>query len=408
MSKSTGKPISEQVAELQRENKVLRAANTELTSKLEKRVSAEQRLMSIQRQLKDASLAKSTYIAMAGHDLLQPMNAAKLFLSELEGIDQVDAAKPLIQSLAFSLQNMDILLDSLINISKLNNSGIEPQPESFCINELLNHLITEFSLKAESESLDFHYRACVNVWVYSDSQLLLRILRNFLTNAFRYTATGKVLLGCRRRPNGLEIQVIDNGVGISDDVKSTLFAEFVRGKGAVRGDQGLGLGLAIVDKIATLLGHNIYHYSVLGKGSLFSVLVPYGNSNEDLSHNVINQLVSDTPFVGKRVLLLGVDALENTQIERRLSQWGCVVETKTSVENLSANMKVIFDVCLVGEELYSLFNANELRKKLARSTIVIVDKSATVLKSELLAAGFCLLQRPVQPLKLRTIIQRIV
>lgn len=395
--------------ELQRENEVLKAANMALKDKLDKHAAVEQELIRTQADLEDAIKAKSTYLAMAGHDLLQPMNAAKLFLSELENTHQVDAAKILIQSLAFSLNNMDALLNSLISISKLNSNGIEHHPESFCINDLLDRLRVEFLLKAESASLNFNCRACSNVWVHSDSQLLLRILRNFLTNAFRYTSKGKVLLGCRRRPEGLEIQVVDNGIGIPDEIKSTMFTAFVRGDGvAVRGDQGLGLGLSIVEKIAELLGHTISYHSVLGRGSIFSVLVPYANPKESNSPHAINQLLSEKPFAGKQVLLLGMNESESASIKQRLCQWGCVVSIEISVKNLPKNITDKFDVCFITDGYFPFLPAHWLQNNASHSIILIADGSAHGLSDQLLEDGFCILPSPVQPLTLRMVMQRVV
>ena len=220
------------------------------------------------------------YLATVSHDLLQPINAAKLFLDEIVGEVSSESYSPSTQkavhALQFSIQSMDAMLSSLISISKLDAGHIHPIYDYFCINDLLENLAHESAVVLENKPISFRYIPSYSQ-VYSDSQLLARIVRNFLSNACRYTSEGKVLLGCRRRSNGLEIQVVDTGCGITKDKRQSIFLAFTRDVEKQQGtyDQGLGLGLSIVEKIADLLGHRIQVQSGVGKGSVFSILVPY-------------------------------------------------------------------------------------------------------------------------------------
>ncbi len=411
MSKSIDKLISAKAAnaslldQLQRENEALKVANKELTQALECQVAVEQQLITTQQELEAVNASKATHIAMASHDLLQPMNAAKLFLTELIGKHKDVANDEVLCSLASSLNNMSALLDSLIHIAKLNTHGITPRQESFCIHDLLAHLSAEFSLKADNHNLCFRSIDCSNIWVRSDSQLLMRILRNFLNNAFRYAAKGRILLGCRRRVNGLEIQVIDNGIGISRDTQATIFNEFTRGTNTNTHDQGLGLGLAIVAKIAELLGHQIICRSELGKGSVFSVLVPYGSARDNSTRDVVSQKVSETPFQGKKITLLGAHDLASETLKSLVEQWGGTVTLETSFPKA---INDTCDVCIVHSRYSSSLSVNWLACNNTRPIVVFVEGNLSVWRDKLMLKDVYVLQVSSQPVKLKTILQRVL
>lgn len=261
-------------------------SSTELAALREENARLKEKCAELSQAIKqnqgDAPSVGAEYLACVSHDLLQPMNAAKLFLEEI--VDDVKtqsyspATEKAVHSLQFSIQSMDRMLSSLINMSKLEVGHIQPVHDYFCINDLLENLANESAILLEDKPISFRYVPSY-VQVYSDSQLLARIVRNFLSNACRYTSQGRVLLGCRHRKNGLDIQVVDTGCGIAEEKQQSIFSALIRDVEGSSGvyDQGLGLGLSIVDKMANLLGHSIRVQSMTGKGSIFSVLVPYSD-----------------------------------------------------------------------------------------------------------------------------------
>ncbi|MGM0570814.1 sensor histidine kinase [Marinobacter sp.] len=225
-------------------------------------------------EAEQANHSKSRFLAAVSHDLLQPLNAARLFIGALEEEGLEGRAAGLVRSLGSSLEAVDHLLGTLVDISRLDAGVIEPDLSSFDIVDLLDNLAREFGQLAAAKGLDFRYVASPAP-VVTDSRLLARVLRNFFSNALRYTDTGGILLGCRRRDRQLEIQVWDTGPGIEAHQLADIFREFRRARpGDAPPDTGLGLGLAIVDRIATLLDHPVTVVSRPGKGSRFAIAVP--------------------------------------------------------------------------------------------------------------------------------------
>lgn len=225
-------------------------------------------------EAEQANHSKSRFLAAVSHDLLQPLNAARLFTGALEEEGLTGRAGGLVRSLGSSLEAVDHLLATLVDISRLDAGVIEPDPSSFDAAELLDSLAREFGQLAADKGLDFRYvPSGARVW--TDSRLLARVLRNFFSNALRYTDTGRILLGCRRGNRQLEIQVWDTGPGIEPDQLDHIFEEFRRARpGHAAPDTGLGLGLAIVDRIAKLLDHPVTVVSHPGRGSRFAIAVP--------------------------------------------------------------------------------------------------------------------------------------
>ncbi|MDO9216051.1 MAG: PAS domain-containing protein, partial [Lacisediminimonas sp.] len=240
--------------------------NTQLRSEIDERARMEVRLREAKREAEKANLSKTKFLAVVSHDLLQPLSAARLFTSALLERSGV-ASMGLVGNISNSLDDVENLLGTLVDISKLDAGVIKPDIAPFAVSELLDNLAVEFRQIAAIEGLQLDFVPC-SALVHTDIQLLARILRNLLSNAIRYTASGRILLGCRRRRQSLLIEVWDTGMGIAEDKLGEIFQEFKRGD-VQRHDQdrGLGLGLAIVDKIAQMLGHRIQVASTLGKGS---------------------------------------------------------------------------------------------------------------------------------------------
>lgn len=400
---------------VQERTKELRDLNTQLEREIAERASIEADLISAKRSAEEANISKTKFMASVSHDLLQPMNAAKLFLSALNETNQTGKVGELIDSLKFSLLNMESLLNSLVNISKLDSGVIEASHNSFCVNDLLENLANESAPKATSAGVRFRYVTCRAV-IRSDSQLLARILRNLLSNAFRYLEEGEILLGCRRRPEGVEIQVIDTGVGIPESMFEEIFQEFKRGTAPRRQDRGLGLGLAIVQKIALVLGHTVKVASKVGKGSIFSVMVPYGNRNLAVNRKVEKvETKTGGLFLQQKVLVVDNDESICNGMEKLLSLWGCRVSTALSLEQLQAEPELIpadLNLLIVDYHLDDdrtgievLEYVRSIRKV---PVIMITAIYSQELRREMKLIGHYLLNKPVKPLKLKSIMMHLL
>jgi len=226
-----------------------------------------------------ADQAKSRFLAAASHDLRQPIHALGLFVGALAALAErgpVDArqARDIAARLRAMLGNLGDLLNGLLDISRLDAGVVRVAREPISLHKLFADLQEEFAGTARERNLHWRVRDS-QLWADSDPLLLKRVLDNLLSNAFRYTRAGGVLLGCRRRGRELEIQVIDTGVGIHASQQEVIFDEFVQLHNAERDrKQGLGLGLAIVRHTARLLGHPLTLNSRPGRGTCFSLRVP--------------------------------------------------------------------------------------------------------------------------------------
>lgn len=357
-----------------------------------------------------ANLSKTRFLAAVSHDLLQPLNAARLFTSALEDHDLPASSTRLVGHIGRSLKDVEALLGTLVDISRLDAGVLEPDIAPFPVDRLLDVLAEEYRQQAAARGLDFHYVPSGGV-IASDLALLARVVRNFLTNAIRYTGRGRILLGCRRRPDGLEILVGDTGPGIPEAQREAIFREFQRlGGNRDAEDRGLGLGLAIVDRIASMLGHPLRLVSEPGRGSLFSVRVPYGRQP---TASPRSPAVSASPgegdvLEGARVWVLDDDPGICTGMAALLEGWGCRVRTATSLAALEGGAgDEAADVLLVdyhlGEEAPDgLAAAARLRERQAGLPVVVITASHEAsIKSLTRQLGYGCLLKPLKPLRLR-------
>ncbi|MCF8883731.1 PAS domain-containing hybrid sensor histidine kinase/response regulator [Erythrobacter sp. SN021] len=239
----------------------------------------EQKVADRTRQLSEANAAleaatrsKTRFLAAASHDLIQPLNAARLFASALgEEVRGRDQLVRLVRDLDGSISSADRVIRTLLDISKLDGGGIKPRPDPVALNDILDEMEREFAVQARDKGLDLR-RVHTSAWVTTDRGLLTSVVRNLTSNAIRYTRKGGVLLGVRRSGEEVELCVYDTGPGIAEDDVERLFGEFQRGESGDR--EGLGLGLAIVRRIASLLQAEVVTRSVRGSGSRFAVRLP--------------------------------------------------------------------------------------------------------------------------------------
>ncbi|MFP4137860.1 MAG: hybrid sensor histidine kinase/response regulator [Halomonas sp.] len=354
-----------------------------------------------------ANLSKTKFLAAVSHDLLQPLNAARLFASALEGQALPEASRRLVGSIGRSLKDVESLIGSLVDISRLDAGVLRPDVASFPAEELLGVLAEEYRQLAASHGLAFRYVPTGAV-IASDLALLARVVRNFLSNAVRYTRHGRILLGCRRRPEGLEILVGDTGPGIAAAQQRLIFEEFRRLDAAEEGDnRGLGLGLAIVERIGGMLGHPLGLISRPGHGSLFSVTVPYGE------RTALGAAVRDEapePLSGARVWVIDDDADIRDGMAALLGGWGCRVTSAASLEELEALAGPPPEALLVDFHLGEgrpdgLTVANQMRRRIPGLPVVVITANHdAALKARIREAGFECLLKPLKPLRLRLLL----
>ncbi|WP_372610608.1 NahK/ErcS family hybrid sensor histidine kinase/response regulator [Halomonas sp.] len=357
-----------------------------------------------------ANVSKTRFLAAVSHDLLQPLNAARLFASALEEHELPEASHRLVGHIGRSLKDVESLLGTLVDISRLDAGVLAPDVAPFPAGQLLDVLAEEYRQMAAARGLSLHYVPSDAV-IESDLALLARVVRNFLTNAIRYTGRGRILLGCRRRPEGLEIVVGDTGPGIPEAQREAIFQEFQRLNGSRDiQDRGLGLGLAIVDRIAGMLGHPLRLVSRLGQGACFSVLVPYGRLASAPPGPSLTSTSSGggDRLAGARVWVIDNDAGICEGMAALLSSWGCRVQTATSLARLEAASDLeAAEVLLVDYHLGEadgdgLDVAARLRERHPELAVVVITANhEAAIKARSRERGYGCLLKPLKPLRLR-------
>ncbi|HTO61917.1 MAG TPA: ATP-binding protein [Bradyrhizobium sp.] len=294
---------------------------------------ANESLYRSKQQAEAASSLKSSVLISVTHDLLQPVNAARLTLSTLaEMIDQ-DSALKLVDQVERSLVTLEDLLRSLLDIAKLDAGALRPEMRPILVSAVFEPLLREFAPVAAKHKLDL--RICPSsLAVVSDAMMLRRILQNLLANALRYTRTGGVLMGCRPRGDRVCIEVCDTGPGIPTAQQEAIFTEFQRGESSLGDQAGFGLGLSIVRRFATALNHDVRVSSRLGRGSTFSVELDRADrADVPQAPREMQRLdVQCGGLEGAKILLIENDGLSAEAMAALLESWGCDVATTVSSE----------------------------------------------------------------------------
>ena len=347
------------------------------------------------------------------------MNAARLFISILRQLQQDPESEQsqLVKRVDRSLGAAEELLSALLDISKLDSGMYRPEPEAISIAELFEQLRRRFKPLAVNRDLELRVRP-VDRFVYSDRKLLYRILQNFLANAIRYTERGGVLLGCRAQAGQLQLSVWDTGVGIEAQDSEAIFQEFHRLEYAQRLDEkGLGLGLAICDRIARMLGHDMYVSSRPGHGSCFSVSVPLATAEQiERRPKPVDVTGDHSPLEGLVVLCVDNEPEILDGMKLLLERWGCNVllaanraQAEQRVKESGAPHFLLLDYHL-GEQSNGLEVAAHIDSLVDASLPAIVitaDRSATV-EDAARERGYGLLQKPIKPAALRTLITNML
>ncbi|AMB85912.1 hybrid sensor histidine kinase/response regulator [Pseudomonas agarici] len=361
-----------------------------------------------------ANQSKTRFLAAVSHDLMQPLNAARLFCAALSHQDSSlpAEARQLVQHLDSSLRSAEDLISDLLDISRLENGKITPNSTPFALHELFDTLGVEFKALAQEQGLKFRVRS-TRLLIDSDIKLLRRILQNFLTNAFRY-AKGPVLLGVRRRGEQLLLEVWDRGPGIPEDKRQVIFEEFKRlDSHQTRTKKGLGLGLAIADGLCRVLGHRLQVRSWPGRGSAFSVSVPLAHGAPAVDAKTA-ALHSRHALSGAQVLCVDNEDSILTGMHSLLSRWGCQVWTARNRQECTALLEqgmcpqlALVDYHLDDGETGTGLMA-WLRTRLTQPVpgVVISADGRPETVAQIHGAGLDYLAKPVKPAALRALLSR--
>ncbi len=393
----------------------LKDANESLEQRVIERTQA---LSQLNRELRDAKAradiansSKTRFLATVSHDLMQPLNAARLFAAALNQSELPREAEALARNLDSSLRSAEDLIADLLDISRLESGRINPDKHAVSVASLFEPLAVEFRALAQEQGIDLRIKTTV-LRINTDPKLLRRVLQNFLTNAFRY-ARGRVLLGVRREGDGLRLEVWDKGPGIPEDKRKVIFEEFKRlDSHQTRAEKGLGLGLAIADGLCRVLEHRLDVRSWPGKGSVFCVHVPLA------SQQTVQPLpsVRDTSqsLGGLQVLCVDNEDSILAGMHSLLSRWGCQVWTarnQLECEHL-LDEGVRPDIALVdfhldeGETGTAMMSWLRTRLQAPLPGIVISADGRAELTAEIHAQGLGFLPKPVKPAALRALLNR--
>ncbi len=355
-----------------------------------------------------ASEAKTRFLAAVSHDLVQPLNAAQLLTHSLSGRINRQPESDSLRQISGALAATENLLEGLLDISRLDAGGLEPRITQFQLGELFDQLHGEFRLMAEERGLTLS-RVATSVWVRSDPQLLRRILQNFLSNAVRYTEQGRIVVGCRRRGGNILAGVWDTGPGIPATARAMIFEEFQR-LDKDRHAPGLGLGLAIADRMARLLDHPIELISEPGRGTFFGVLVPRARPVNLQPATPI----AERPGPRGRVLIVDNDPAMRASLKSLVSGWGLAVDVVADAEQAQRSWSgQAPDLMILDYHLDHGQTGLALFERLGRSgcrcpTIMISADHAAAVREAARAAGCEFLHKPIRPLALKSLVSRLV
>ncbi len=354
-----------------------------------------------------ANEAKSRFLAAISHDVLQPLHAAQLFGHALAERLRHDEYRDTLGNLRSALGSTEALLEGLLDISRLD-AGHQPiERRDFPIQQLLEPMAAEFRVLAAERGIALHL-VPTRAWLHSDPQLLRRVLMNFVSNAVRYTERGRVLLGVRREHGALRIEVWDSGPGIEERERQNIFVEFRRGARAP--GQGLGLGLAIAERSARLLGHRLALRSWPGRGSVFSITVPRVAAIETLRPASAVQNEDAVAATHGAALVLDNDAVVCEAMRDLLEGWGWRVHLARSLAAARVALAgeqvdlLLLDYHLDGDQ--TGVDAWRALGVQAPAIVITADRSEAV-RAAVEASGLLLLHKPLKPLALRSLMRRL-
>ena len=398
---------------------VLQRVNESLERRVEERTAELTRLngelQTAKAVAEAANLGKTRFIASASHDILQPLNAARLFTSSLVERQGVGPDGDLVRNVDASLEAVEDILSALLDISRLDAGAMKPELSVFRIDSLIEVLANEFSPVAAAKGIALKVVPS-QLSISSDRRMLRRVLQNFLSNAIKYTRRGRVLIGCRRKGDALLIEVHDSGPGIPEDQRERVFMEFQRLEQTSRDSPGLGLGLSIVQRMAHVLDHALDLTSRPGSGTRISIAVPLAEAAPAEPVRLARTPRAGAGAVrGAVVLVIDNEPQIIAGMRVLLSGWGCeVLAASGGPEALAAmaSVNAAVDVVIADYHLHQddgLVVISTLRQNAGRDlpAILITADRTPAVQDLAVRQGVVYMRKPVKPAALRAAMSQL-
>lgn len=366
------------------------------------------------RRAEEANISKSRFLAAASHDLRQPLHAMALFVASLQESrrTQGGAEDAILGHLASSVEALQGLFDGLLDISKLDAGVVHAEVTHFRVQPVFDRIANECQAEAHAKGLRARF-VPTRVVLLGDPALFERILRNLVSNALRYTEKGGCVIGCRREQRAARIVVVDSGIGIEATHLNKVFQEFYQVANSERDrTKGIGLGLAIVARLARLQGYPLRVATALGRGSAFSFAVPWGDRHRVID-TIAPTLNAEAQFAAILAVVIDDERAVVEGMRQLMQQWGFIVVSGGTAEEaivqLSASSKkpgvLICDYRLRDGDT----GVNAIRKLLGIvgedvPAIIVSGDTAPERLREAHESGFHLLHKPVRPAKLRALL----
>ena len=394
----------------------LKRANESLEQRVARRTAelthVNEELAQAQMLAEEANLGKTRFLAAAGHDILQPLNAARLYCSSLIEKAGKGSAGDAAANIESSLESVETILGAVLDISRLDAGAMKPVETVFRLDGLLRQIGTDFQPLAAEKKLELTIVPSSLV-VHTDRNLFRRLIQNLVSNAVKYTRTGRILVGVRRRGELAEIQVFDTGIGIPTEQLPTIFGEFTRLEEGAKEAQGLGLGLSIVDRIARVLRLELQVDSGRGEGTRFSVILPVTNAVEPAVVAETTLLLQPGAALdGMTVLCIDNDERILEGMRLLFEGWGCKVLTHSGSESIEhAGPLATPDIVLADYHLDGETGLDLIRKLRARfgeavpAVLVTADRSNEVRQAADLM-DVPVINKPLKPAVLRSLMTR--
>ncbi len=372
------------------------------------RVNTE--LAKAQSLAEEANLGKTRFLAAAGHDILQPLNAARLYSASLSEKLGKSENEDIVGKIESSLDSVETILGAVLDISRLDTGAMKPNATTFPVGALLKQIETDFVPLARKKGLKFRVVPS-SVHIRTDRNLLQRLVQNLVSNAIKYTRTGGIVVGVKRRGSHIEIQVVDSGIGIAQDKSRTVFREFTRLEEGAREAEGLGLGLSIVDRISRVLKLTLVMKSAINKGtSMALTLSPVAPANDYVDQAARPVGGSSIRMPSLKLLCVDNDKRILEGMRSLLTQWGCQVTTVMSgQEALKISERpdaILADYHLDHENGLQVISL--MRDKFGRdlpALLLTADRSHEV-RSLADSADVVIINKPVKPAALRAALMR--